>query len=164
MAQHSGRIKSHFRVVGALTVLVLLTVCGGNQSSQSNDQAGQKWQLDFADSMHPQSITVGINPFTNSGTFGEFGSSPGLWMFGPDGVCKYRLPVAGNIVHDSSGDRWSSVNLGGAGCGMQTLGTLSLTSDGNFPNATRVSGTCTLTTDSPLGQVRATTTVTGHKL
>jgi len=152
-----------------MVTLAGLTTCvkvSQDAAGTTAPAATQVWELTFEDSgsaPHPQTIIVSVPPFTTSGTWGENSQSPGLWLYGPDGICKYQIRVGGNIVHDAGGDRWSTVNLGGAGCGMQTLGTCQLTSNGQFPQATTVSGTCTLTTESPLGSVTLTQRVTGHR-
>ena len=114
----------------------------------ANSPKTQTWELTFHDNMHPQTVKVTVKPFTNSGTFSETSDSPGVWMFDASGSKCFRLPVGGNIVHDSPGDRWSFVGMGGSGCGMQTLGSNSSgTANGNFPFATLINnGVVTLTT------------------
>jgi hypothetical protein len=137
----------------------------GGSGDGGGDLGWQKWQLTFQDSgsaPHPQTIPVIVTPITYSSTWGEAGGSPGLWMYAPDG-CYYQIRVGGNSFHDSPGDRFECVNLGGAGCGMQTVGTCTLTANGNFPDATAMSGTYTLTTTSPLGTFTATNDVDGYR-
>src|SRR5208283_3672769 len=67
----------------------------------------------------------------------------------------------GNIAHNSPGDTWTFVNFGGSGGGYQSIGTAEGTANGNFPYATAVSGTYTLTTTSPLGTVSGSGTWNG---
>ena len=138
----------------------------GDGNNNGGGESGQTWVLTFHDSgsaPHPQTVTVYVTPFTiGSGTWGETGESAGLWMFGPDGVCTYKLMVGGNVVPDSPGDRFSCVSLAGAGCGMQTVGSCDFVANGNFPDATTVSGTFTLTTNSPIGTATGTNTLDGY--
>ena len=115
----------------------------------------QTWILNFGDgpcNQGQETATVVVEPFTNSGTFSETSSSPGLWVWDPSCGCKYRLLfISASVAHNSPGDSWS-FTLGGAGCGMQSQGSGSGTANGNFPNATFVNGSATTTTQSPLGQ------------
>ena len=154
----------------ATFAVLLAVICLGagclSPESSSSDTNGQIWALVFNDSgsaPHPQTIKVYIAPFTTSSTWGEPGGgrSPGLWMYGPDGVCKYRLMVGGNSFHDSPRDRFDCVNLSASGCGMQTMGTCSFSINGNYPDATEASGTYSLTTQSPLGTASGTNSITG---
>ena len=115
-------------------------------SSSPASEAAQTWELtnetgDIA--------IVAVTPFTNSGTFSETDDSPG-WFVRMPGLT-YRLHVGGNIVHTSGGDRWSFVGLTGGAGNAQTLGQGEGTANGQFPNATAVSGTLTLTTQTPIG-------------
>ena len=115
-------------------------------SSSPASEAAQTWELtnetgDIA--------IVAVTPFTNSGTFSETDDSPG-WFVRMPGL-SYRLHVGGNIVHTNGGDRWSFVGLTGGAGNAQTLGQGEGTANGQFPNATAVSGTLTLTTQTPIG-------------
>ncbi len=134
-------------------------------SSGNDPAAGQYWLVTFNDSgsaPRPQTVRVYIAPFTIGSTWGETSGSAGLWMYAPDGVSRYQLLVGGNSFHDTN-DRFDCVNLGGAGFGMQTLGRCSFTVNGHFPDATAGSGTYTLTTQSPLGTVTGTNTITARR-
>jgi hypothetical protein len=164
------KVRRLLSILSLVAASILATSCWDffgtpNDTDSETDVGGQMWILTFNDSgsaPHPQTIEVYVAPFTNSGTWGEVGDSAGLWMYGTDGVCTYRLMVGGNVVHDGSGDRFSCVNLGNSGCGMQTLGSCDFVANGNFPNATTVSGTYTLTTTSSLGTATATNTIDGY--
>ena len=150
-----------------LTLLTLISCGGGGSSSGGGggSNSGQTWSVTFNDSgsaPHPQTVTVYVSPYTYSGTWGQ-STSTGLTMYSPDGTCQYQLMVGGNVVHDSPGDRFSCVNLGGSGCGMQTIGSCSFTANGNFPNATSASGTFNLTTTSRLGTVSGTNTIQARR-
>ena len=140
---------------------VSTAVNGGN----TNASTGQIWMLRFEDTLHPQTIKVYVSPYTNSGTWGQTGDSPLLWMYDASGNKCFNLLVGGNVVHDSPNDRFSCVNLGGAGCGMQTIGTCSFSMNGHFPNGTTVvNGTYTLTTTNAAGQkVSGTQVITGSR-
>jgi hypothetical protein len=132
-----------------------LTGSGGNQV----------WILDFG----PDPVVAGreevaqvlVTAFTNSGTFSETSSSPGVYMYDPTGTCSYRLSIGGVVSHNGSYDSWTISGVTGAGCGMSTLGSGSGTANGSFPNATIVNGTLTLTTPSPLGTTSNTGNWTG---
>jgi hypothetical protein len=117
--------------------------------------SSQVWLLNFGDApcgMGLELAKVRVTPFTYSGAFSETSDSPGVYIWGPTCTCSYRLRIGGNVVHSTPYDRWDFVNVGGAGCGMQTLCTVTGTANGNFPNATSVNGSITCTTQSPLGQ------------
>jgi hypothetical protein len=125
----------------------------GDRCEMGKDQT---WELIFQDggsTPHLQYVKVSIKGFVNSGTFTETSDSAGLWMYDPAGNKCYKLSVGGNIVRDSPGDRWTFVNMGGSGCGMQTLALSSSgTANANFPIATGLTnGQLTLRTTSPLG-------------
>ena len=122
----------------------------GDRCQTALDQIWELRFLDGGETPHFQVIQVQITSFTNSGTFSELPTSPGLWMFDSSGANCYRLHVEGNIVRDSPGDRWSFAGMAGSGCGMQTFGTNSSgTANANFPYATGLTnGLLTLTTQS----------------
>ena len=144
-----------------LGIAILLAASGCtpvSSSPSSTTTTGQYWLLTFHDSQRPQTVRVYIAPFTTGSTWGETSGSSGLWMYGPDGICRYQLPVGGNSFHDTN-DRFDCVNLGASGCGMQTLGRCSFTVGGHFPDATAGSGTYSLTTQSPLGTVMGSNTI-----
>lgn len=124
---------------------------GGSTTPSSTTVLPQVWELTAGaqGEQGGQVAKVTVSPFTNSGTFSETSDSPGWWMFGATGERLFRLPVGGNIVHTGAGDRWSFVGLGGAGGDYQTLGRGEGTANGQFPNATAVTGTITLTTTGP---------------
>lgn len=157
-------------LISMVVLCILMCGCGntGNSSSSSSSDnsssSGQTWYLTFNDTMHPQTIKVYVAPYTTGSTWGETGDSPLLWMYDTSGNQCYNLLVGGNSYHNSSGDTFDCVNLHGSGCGMQTIGTCSFTVNGNFPNATSVvSGSYTLTTTSPLGTIKGTQSITGHR-
>lgn len=109
--------------------------------------------------------TVIVQPFTNSGTFGETSDSPG-WFIRIPGLNPIRLHVGGNIVHDSGGDRWVFVgftapNTGGAKVMFQGRG--EGRANGQFPNATRVTGTTTATIITPMGTTTGTSNWVGTR-
>jgi hypothetical protein len=111
-----------------------------------------------------QTATVMVQPFTNSGSFTETSSSTGWWVLDGQGNPVCRLKVGGNIFHEGGGDRWVFVNYGGQGGGYQVLGTAEGVANGNFPYATRVSGTCSGTVHSPMGTVSGQDTWTGERV
>ena len=117
-----------------------------SQPTPSVSQPAQVWELtnDGGDV-----ATVTVSQFTNSGTFTETNGSAG-WFIRLPGLT-YRLHVGGNVVHSGGGDRWSFVGLTGGAGNAQTLGQGEGTANGQFPNATTVSGTLTLTTQTPIG-------------
>lgn len=86
-------------------------------------------------------------------------------MYDASGNKCFNLLVGGNGVHHSLNDRFSCVNLGGAGCGMQTLGSGSFSMNGHFPDGTIVvNGTYTLTVTNAGGQrVSGTQVITGSR-
>ena len=119
------------------------------------DQSPQTWTLLNSAG---QMATVVVSPFTNSGTFGETSNSAGWWVDITQD-CSIRLTVGGNITKTSSGDHWTFVSLGGAGCGHQSLGTAEGTANGNFPNANQVAnGTLSISTEGPGGDATGTGT------
>ncbi len=85
-----------------------------------------------------------------------------MWVYDVDGSPCFRMNVGGNIVHDSPGDRWSFVNMGGSGCGFQMMSTASSgTANGNFPEADYISnGEVTFSVQSPMGTHAASATWT----
>ena len=111
-----------------------------------------------------QTATVLINPFTNSGTFGETADSAGWWVSIP-GVDPIRLHVGGNIVHTNGGDRWEFVGLTAEGYsdGVSILYSATGTANGQFPYATYVSGSVSGTITSPMGTQSVNATWTGVK-
>ncbi|MGD0202794.1 MAG: hypothetical protein ABSC20_02665 [Candidatus Bathyarchaeia archaeon] len=120
------------------------------ETSNSMATSAQVWNLT---NDAGQTTTVIVQPFTNSGTFSETADSAGWWLLDSSGAQAFRFNIGGNIAHSSPGDTWTFVNFGGSGGGYQSLGTAEGTANGNFPYATYVSGTYTLTTTSPLGTV-----------
>ena len=120
-------------------------------------KTAQTWEITFPEPAAGinQIAKVQVTPFTASGTFSETSDSPGIWIRDASGDNCYRLPVGGNIVHDTPGDRWSFVAMSGGGCGMSTIGSNSSgTANGNFPNASRITnGVVTITTTTPIGTV-----------
>lgn len=169
-ASTGRRYLRRFLSVGFLAASLLLpaacAVTSPTPSTSTTTDSGQTWLVTFNDSgsaPHPQTITVYVAPFTTGSTWGEVGDSPGLYMYAPDGVCKYRMMVGGNSAHDSPGDRFSCVNLGASGCGMQTLGRCEFTLNGHYPDATSGGGTFTLTTQSPLGTITGTNTISARR-
>jgi hypothetical protein len=129
----------------------------------------QVWELAFWDvgvTPHDQFVKVLVKGFVNSGTFSETTDSSGLWMYDGAGNKCYRLPVGGNIVKDSHGDRWSFVGMTGAGCGLQTTGSnSSAMTNANFPYATGITnGRVMLTTQSPFGTTSGQVTWVAMKL
>jgi hypothetical protein len=171
MATSRGRrqLTSFFLPVALAAMLFVPAGCGVTSPSSTTSSAsdtGQSWLVTFNDSgsaPHPQTVKVYVAPFTTGSTWGEVGDSQGLYMYGPDGVCKYRMMVGGNSSHDSPGDRFTCVNLGASGCGMQTLGRCEFTLNGHFPDATSGTGTFTLTTQSPAGSITGTNTITARR-
>ena len=145
-------------------VTASLTTCKKNND---NDPATstQTWDLTFTSGTTVQVVEVVVTPFTNSGTFSETSDSQGLWVYDVDGSPCFRMDVGGNIVHDSPGDRWSFVNMGGSGCGFQMLATNSSgTANGNFPDADYISnGVVSFSVQSPMGTHTATATWTAVK-
>ena len=133
-------------------ILVAVGLLVGSCTAGGGGAGGQTWTMTFQDpGGGGQQLEILVSEFTHSGTWSETSDSPGLWMTDPSGQCRYQLTVGGNVFHDSPGDRFSCVNLGGAGCGMQTLGSCELTANGNYPNATAANGTYTLTTETQGG-------------
>jgi hypothetical protein len=127
------------------------------ETSDSTPSA-QVWNLTNDDG---QTATVIVEPFTYSGTFSETSSSAGWWMIDNTGAQAFRFNIGGNIAHSSQGDEWTFVNFGGSGGGYQSIGTASGTANGNFPYATEVSGTYTLTTTSGFGTASGSGTWSG---
>jgi len=117
-------------------------------SSSAPPAAAQVWELKTP---MGDVARVVVSPFTNSGTFTETSDSPGWWMYDPSGNKSYRLHVGGNVSHAGGYDRWTFVGLSGSGGGWQTLGRGEGTTDRPFPGANVVSGTLTLTTQTPMG-------------
>ena len=136
-------------------ILILLILFGVVSACNKDDEnpftyLPQIWDLTFNYDQpgNSQTVEVMVTPFTNSGTFGETDDSQGLWVYDAAGAICYRLPVGGNIVHDSPGDRWSFVGMSGSStsCGMQTLGgNTSGMADDKFPCAIFIEGEVTLT-------------------
>jgi len=149
----------------AFAALVLATGCPlpGSSSSGNNNNGGgsgnsaQTWVLDFGPDPVKQGreeeATVVVSPFTYSGAFDEVSPDPlgGLIVYNGNGSCSYQLKIGGMVSHAGQYDSWSITELTGAGCGMQSMGNGSGNANGAFPNATSVSGTASLTTQSPLG-------------
>ncbi len=129
------------------------------ETSNNTPVSAQIWNLTNDDG---QTATVIVQPFTYSGTFSETADSAGWWLLDSSGAQAFRFNIGGNIAHSSSGDVWTFVNFGGSGGGYQSLGTAEGTANGNFPYATYVSGTYTLTTTSPLGTVSGSGTWYGE--
>ena len=129
------------------------------ETSNGTTVSAQVWNLTNDDG---QVATVIVQPFTYSGTFSETADSAGWWLLDSSGANAFRFNVGGNIAHSSSGDSWTFVNFGGSGGGYQSMGTAEGTANGNFPYATYVSGTYSLTTTSPLGTVSGTGTWYGE--
>jgi len=157
----------------ALIALVLTTGCPlpGSNSNGNNSNGGnsaQTWVLDFGPDPVKQGreeeATVVVSPFTNSGAFDEVSPDPlgGLIVYNPNGSCSYQLTIGGMVSHAGQDDSWSITQLSGDGCGMQSMGSGSGTANGAFPNATSVSGTASLTTQSPLGTATNSQNWTGH--
>ncbi|MGA2386548.1 MAG: hypothetical protein ABSG33_08445 [Candidatus Bathyarchaeia archaeon] len=129
-----------------------------SETSDSTSVGAQIWNLTNDDG---QVATVIVEPFTNSGSFSETSSSSGWWMLDNVGNHAFRFNVGGNIFHASGGDNWDFVNFGGSGNGYQSMGTATGTANGNFPYATSVSGTYTLTTNSGYGTASGSGTWSG---
>jgi len=125
------------------------------ETSNGTAVSAQVWNLTNDDG---QVATVLVQPFTYSGAFSETADSAGWWLLDSSGAQAFRFNVGGNIAHSSPGDTWTFVNFGGSGGGYQSMGTAEGTANGNFPYATYVSGTYSLTTTSPLGTVSGTGT------
>ncbi len=125
------------------------------ETSNATAASAQVWNLTNDDG---QIATVIVQPFTYSGTFSETADSAGWWLLDSSGAQAFRFNVGGNIAHSSPGGTWTFVNFGGSGGGYQSMGTAEGTANGNFPYATYVSGTYSLTTTSPLGTVSGTGT------
>jgi hypothetical protein len=154
-----GKMATLFMIVGLLcasqmTALFAQRVSGSLKVTTMANSA-QVWDLT---NDAGQVARVIVQPFTYSGTFSETSGSAGWWCLDTVGGHAFRFNIGGNIVHDSPGDRWDFVNLGGSGSGYSGLGTASGTANGNFPYATYVSGTYSITYNSPLG----TNTLTGN--
>jgi hypothetical protein len=133
----------------------------GVSPNNGNVVTAQVWRL--TNDMG-QTATVTVQPFTYSGTFTETSSSAGWWICDGQGNPVCKLQLGGNIFHEGGGDRWVFVNYGGQGGGYQVLGTSEGVANGNFPYATKVSGTCQGTVKSPMGSVSGQDTWTGQKI
>ncbi len=145
-------------------MVTVITACKKNNNNDP-DTSAQTWELTFKVGDTEQKVEVYVTPFTYSGTFGETSDSQGLWVYDIDGTTCFRMDVGGNIVHDSPGDRWSFVAMGGVGCGFQMLATNSSgTANGNFPEADYISnGVVSFMVQSPMGDHPATATWTAVK-
>lgn len=149
--------------MGTYTVTLEATGKGGTVSTTKEVSIAaayaqnQTWELSAPDNVNGNPIVqvarVAVTPFTYSGEFSETSDSPGWWIYDSQGNQCYRLPVHGNIVHDSPGDHWSFVGMSGIGCGMSTMGSNpSSTANGNFPCSNYINdGVVTLTTTTPAG-------------
>src|SRR5579871_3331113 len=140
------------RCILALVIASLGEIsCVSPLTSSTSTPSGQTWTLNI----QGQLAYVTLSSFTNSGTFSETSSSPGVYITGPDGVCRYRLQITGTVAHSSGYDEWYLQGLTGAGCGLQTLGNgAGRTTDGQFPNASHVSGAIQVTTQVVNGPTR----------
>lgn len=144
-----------FRVLAVTLLLPLANGCGAADVEDAFGALPQTWVLTSG----AQVATVVVSPFTNSGTFGETADSDG-WSVG-FGNCSVRLTVGGNVAKASPGDHWTFVTLGGGGCDHSILGTAEGTANGNFPDATQVNGTLSLSYQGPCvssGSCNATNT------
>jgi tetratricopeptide (TPR) repeat protein len=130
-----------------------------NPPVQPTDTAGaQVWELTELGSGQVARV------FVYAGVFNETDDSPGWWIYDASGNRLYKLTVGGNIFRNSPGDTWRFVGLAGVGGGYQTMGTGEGVANGNFPDATTVSGTMSLTTQNPLGTVTGSGTWSGKRI
>ena len=144
-----------------LCTILLVALTGGCDILDVIDESPQTWTLLNSAG---QVATVVVSPFTNSGTFGETSNSTGWWV-NITQDCSIRLTVGGNITKASSGDHWTFVSLGGAGCGHQSLGTAEGTASGHFPEANQVlNGTLSISTEGPGGNATGTGTWTAVRI
>jgi hypothetical protein len=127
-------------------------------SGQTDTAGAQVWELTELGSGQIARVLV------YAGVFNETDDSPGWWIRDASGNRLYKLAVGGNIFRNSPGDTWRFVGLAGSGGGYQTMGTGEGIANGNFPDATTVSGTMSLTTQNPMGTVTGPGTWSGKRV
>lgn len=153
--------------VGVVFVCMANLACSG-VGNGTNSGSAQIWNLDFG----PDPVVAGreevaqvsITSFTNSGTFSETSSSPGVIFYNNDGSCNYRVSIGGTIAHNGQNDTWLFQGVTGGGCGMQSSGNGGGTSVGAYPSATQASGTLNVVTQSSLPTVTQSANWTGTRI
>jgi hypothetical protein len=130
----------------------------GSPAQPTDASNAQVWELTELGSGQVARVLV------YAGVFTETDDSPGWWVRDGVGNRLYKLTLGGNIFRNSPGDTWRFVGLAGSGGGYQTMGTGDGTANGNFPNATTVTGKWNITTQSPLGTVGSSGTWSGKRV
>jgi hypothetical protein len=164
---HRKNKKSQVYVPGLIfSIIVVLAIAGtivyvlkGKTytvfPTHTNESGSQTWIL----TCEGESVKVILTPVTYSSTFSETADSHG-WVYNPPGIQPIHIPVSGQVFHTGGGDRWEFHNL-------FNDGTIKIdiwgegTANGQYPNATMVTGTMRETVDTPMGSNNVDTVWTG---